>query len=99
MINVIFQIVIYTLILILLAIPLGKYMGKVFSGEKVFLSPIVRPIEKFLYKLLKVDEEKGMNWKQYAGAVLMFNLLGFTVVYLLQVLQKYLPLNLSLIHI
>lgn len=93
MINVILQIVVYTVILVLLAVPLGKYMGKVFSGEKVFLSPIVSPIEKFLYKLLKIDEEKGMGWKQYAGAVLMFNLLGFIVVYLLQVLQKYLPLN------
>ena len=93
MINVILQIVVYTVVLVLLAVPLGKYMGKVFSGEKVFLSPIVSPIEKFLYKLLKIDEEKGMGWKQYAGAVLMFNLLGFIVVYLLQVLQKYLPLN------
>ncbi|WP_195988753.1 potassium-transporting ATPase subunit KdpA [Clostridium sp. D53t1_180928_C8] len=93
MINVILQIVVYTVILVLLAVPLGKYMGKVFSGEQVFLSPIVRPIEKFLYKLLKIDEEKGMGWKQYAGAVLMFNLLGFIVIYLLQILQKYLPLN------
>ena len=93
MINVILQIIIYTVILVLLAIPLGRYMGKVFLGEKVFLSPIVRPIEKFLYRILKTDEEKGMGWKQYAGSVLMFNLLGFIVVYLLQIFQKYLPLN------
>ena len=93
MINVILQIIIYTVILVLLAIPLGRYMGKVFLGEKVFLSPIVRPIEKFLYRILKIDEEKGMGWKQYAASVLMFNLLGFIVVYLLQVFQKYLPLN------
>lgn len=93
MINVILQIILYTVILILLAIPLGRYMGKVFLGEKVFLSPIVRPIEKFLYRILKIDEEKGMGWKQYAGSLLMFNLLGFIVVYLLQVFQKYLPLN------
>lgn len=93
MINVILQIIIYTIILVLLAIPLGRYMGKVFLGEKVFLTPIVRPIERFLYRILKIDEEKGMGWKQYAGSVLMFNLLGFIVVYLLQVFQKYLPLN------
>ena len=93
MINVILQIIIYTVILVLLAIPLGRYMGKVFLGEKVFLSPIVRPIEKFLYRILKIDEEKGMGWKQYAASVLMFNLLGFIVVYLLQIFQKYLPLN------
>lgn len=93
MINVILQIIIYTGILILLAIPLGRYMGKVFLGEKVCLSPIVRPIEKFLYRILKVDEEKGMGWKQYAGSVIMFNLLGFIIVYLLQIFQKYLPLN------
>ncbi len=93
MINVILQIIIYTVILVLLAIPLGRYMGKVFLGEKVFLSPIVRPIEKFLYRILKIDEENGMGWKQYAGSVLMFNLLGFIVVYLLQIFQKYLPLN------
>lgn len=48
MINVILQIVVYTVVLVLLAVPLGKYMGKVFSGEKVFLSPIVSPIERFL---------------------------------------------------
>lgn len=93
MINVILQIIIYTVILVLLAIPLGRYMGKVFLGEKVFLSPIVRPIEKFLYRILKIDEEKGMGWKQYTASVLMFNLLGFIVVYLLQIFQKYLPLN------
>ena len=93
MINVILQIIIYTVILVLLAIPLGRYMGKVFLGEKVFLSPIVRPIEKFSYRILKIDEEKGMGWKQYAASVLMFNLLGFIVVYLLQIFQKYLPLN------
>ena len=67
MINVILQIIIYTVILVLLAIPLGRYMGKVFLGEKVFLSPIVRPIEKFLYRILKIDEENGMGWKQYAA--------------------------------
>ncbi|MEN8077755.1 potassium-transporting ATPase subunit KdpA [Clostridioides difficile] len=93
MINVVLQIIVYTVILVVLAIPLGRYMGKVFSGEKVFLSPVIRPIEKCIYKILKIDEEKGMGWKLYAGSVLMFNLLGFLVVYLLQVFQKYLPLN------
>lgn len=93
MMNVMLQVLVYVIILVILAIPLGKYMGKIFSNEKVFLSPIVRPIEKFIYKVLKIDEEKGMDWKLYAGSVLVFNLVGFASVYLLQVFQKHLPLN------
>ncbi len=61
----ILQYLIYLVILILLAIPLGSYIGKVMDGEKVFLSKPPYPCEKLIYKLMKVKSNEEMNWKKY----------------------------------
>ncbi len=83
------QIFLYLAVLLLLAKPLGNYMAAVYEGNVRFLGPI----EKGLYALFGTREEDEMNWKTYAVAMLLFNFLGFLVVYLLQRLQGGLPLN------
>jgi K+-transporting ATPase ATPase A chain len=79
--------------LLLLAKELGAYMAKVYQGERVFLDPILGPVERFLYRLSGIDSRSEMTWKTYAVAMLLFNILGLIVVYLLQRLQGLLPLN------
>ncbi len=63
--NTIIQYVLYLAIVIALAIPLGNYIGKVMNGERVFLSKILLPVEKLIYKFLKIDSEEEMTWKKY----------------------------------
>ncbi|HEY5523821.1 MAG TPA: potassium-transporting ATPase subunit KdpA [Clostridium sp.] len=83
----------YLLILILLAIPLGNYIGKIMNGEKVFLSRILEPVENFIYKILRVDKKEDMDWKKYAISILVFSLFGFIVLFGLNLLQGYSFLN------
>ena len=89
----ILQYVLYLVILVALAIPLGKYMGKVMNGEHVFLSRILEPCEKGIYKLLHVDSNEDMDWKIYAVCALSFNAIGFLVLWLMLMFQDYLPWN------
>ncbi|TQI66407.1 potassium-transporting ATPase subunit KdpA [Clostridium sp. KNHs216] len=89
----ILQAVLCLVLLIVLAIPLGGYIGKVMNGEKVFLSRMMQPVEGFFYKTLNIDRDEQMGWKKYAGAVLIFNLFGFLAVFLLNLLQGLFPLN------
>lgn len=80
-------------ILIILAAPVGRYIAKVFSGERTLLTPLLRPVEKGLYGLCGVDEGREMSWRTYAIALLIFNALGLIAVFLLQELQVLLPFN------
>lgn len=80
-------------ILIILAAPVGRYIAKVFSGESTLLTPLLRPVEKGLYRLCGVDEGREMSWRTYAIALLIFNALGLIAVFLLQELQVLLPFN------
>lgn len=93
MINIVIQIVLYLIILVLLGKPLGKYMAKVYEGEKVFLTPVIRPIEKIFYKLIGTKEEEEMDWKQYTISVITYSIIGFLFIFLVQKLQGILPLN------
>ncbi|MBC8578003.1 potassium-transporting ATPase subunit KdpA [Lachnospiraceae bacterium NSJ-12] len=93
MMQAILQYGFYLIILVVLAIPLGSYMGKVMNGEKVFLSKILLPCENFIYRMLKIDKKEDMHWKKYAMCTLAFNAIGFAFLYLLLVLQRFLPLN------
>lgn len=86
----ILQYLIYLVILIVLAIPLGSYIGKVMNGEKIFLSKLLYPCEKFIYKLMKVKSNEEMNWKKYIYSVLTFNVIGLIFLFLLQLLQGHL---------
>ncbi len=92
-INGVLQISVYLIVLILLAKPLGAFMARVYQGEHTFLDRILVPVERLVYRLARVDPAQEMDWKVYAVAMLVFNLLGLLVVYALQRLQPLLPLN------
>lgn len=97
MINVlnmdILQMIMYLVLLLLLAVPLGRYMARVFSGDRTFLDPVLKPLEGLVYRLTGVNAGREMNWREYAAMLLLFNFLGMLVLYLLQRLQGWLPLN------
>jgi len=81
------------LITLLLAIPFGKYISKVFTGEKTFLDPVFKPLEKLFYKISGIDSDNEMNWKQHLTALLTINLLWFFISMLILMNMSWLPLN------
>ena len=83
----------FLVLLIGLSIPLGLYINKVMSGQPVFLSRLVAPAEKGVYRLIGVREDDDMNPRQYALAVLAISTVGLIFVFILQLLQGILPLN------
>ncbi|RWO79448.1 MAG: potassium-transporting ATPase subunit KdpA [Mesorhizobium sp.] len=87
------QILVYCGIVVLLVKPLGGYMYRVFSGDRTFLSPILGPVERSLYRISGISEREEQHWTTYAAALLFFNLAGFLVLYALQRLQGSLPYN------
>ena len=91
--NGVLQILLYLAVLLLLAKPLGAFMARVFQREKTLLDPVLGPLERLIYRLARVDAGREMDWKENAIAMVMFNAIGFLVVYLIQRLQHLLPLN------
>jgi potassium-transporting ATPase potassium-binding subunit len=89
----ILQILLYLAVLTLLAKPVGAYLTRVYGGEKTFLDFILKPVERFIYRLCRVDAEHEMNWKQYGAGVLIFSLVSTLALYFIQRWQFYLPLN------
>lgn len=87
------QILVFCGILLTLVKPLGAYMTRVFSGERTFLSPVLVPVERGLYALAGTSEREEQHWTTYAFALLLFNLLGTLVLYMLLRFQAALPLN------
>jgi K+-transporting ATPase ATPase A chain len=87
------QILLFCAIVVALVKPLGSYMTGVFSGERTFLSPVLRPVEVTLYGLGGVDSGREQHWLTYTVAMLLFNALGFIFLYALMRLQASLPLN------
>jgi len=87
------QILLFIAVLVALVKPLGTFMAKVYDGERTFLSPVLEPIERGIYRLAGVQPSVESNWKRYTLALLLFNFIGLVVVYLLQRLQGVLPLN------
>ncbi|HEY6371021.1 MAG TPA: potassium-transporting ATPase subunit KdpA [Candidatus Sulfotelmatobacter sp.] len=73
--------------------PLGVFMTRVFSRERTFLDPVLRPIERLLYRVTGVDEAHEMRWTEYATAMLMFSAVSMLVLYLIQRVQGMLPFN------
>jgi potassium-transporting ATPase potassium-binding subunit len=87
------QIVLFGVIVILITRPFGGYMTRVFAGERTFLSPVLRPVERAVYWCCGVDEKEEQHWLTYAVAMLLFSVVGFLTLYALQRLQWYLPFN------
>jgi K+-transporting ATPase ATPase A chain len=74
-------IVLFAVILTALAFPLGQYMARVYSGQRVFLTPVLAWPERFLYRILRVDQEREQDWKGYAKSLLIFSLAGWLLLY------------------
>jgi K+-transporting ATPase ATPase A chain len=87
------QVAFYLAVLVALAKPLGAFMATVYEGGRTFLSPVLRPLERLIYRVAGVDEKAETGWQRYALGVMLINVLGLIVVYLLQRLQGVLPLN------
>jgi K+-transporting ATPase ATPase A chain len=86
-------IVVFFLVLWAVTKPLGLYMAHVFEGERTFLHPVLRPLERLIYRLCGIRETSEQRWTQYSASVIAFSLVGFLFVYALQRLQGLLPLN------
>jgi potassium-transporting ATPase potassium-binding subunit len=87
------QILVFFLIILVVTKPLGVFMAHVFNREKTFLDPVLRPIERLIYKLTRVDENREMHWTEYAVTMLLFSVVSMVVLYLIQRLQGHLPFN------
>jgi len=91
--NGILQLVFYVVVLTVLAKPLGAYMARVYENRPFGLGRLLRPVERLIYRLSGIRPDEEMDWKNYAVAMLVFNFAGLLVVYGLQRLQGWLPLN------
>ncbi len=89
----ILQILLFLTVLTLLTKPSGIYLTKVYSGEKTFLDFVLKPIERFVYAICRVDALREMNWKRYGAGVMIFSLVSTLALYFMQRLQGFLPLN------
>jgi K+-transporting ATPase ATPase A chain len=88
-----FQIGLFLLIILALTKPMGVFMTRVFSGEKTFLDPVMRPVERLLYRLTGVDESQEMRWTEYAISMLLFTAVSMVLLYVIQRVQQWLPWN------
>ncbi len=88
-----FQIVLFLLVILALTKPLGVFMARVFSGEKTFLDPLLRPVERLVYRLTGVDEAHEMRWTEYTIAMLLFSGVSMALLYLMERVQLWLPFN------
>ena len=87
------QIIVFLAVLLAVTKPLGIYMARVFNRERTFLDPVLRPVERLLYRLTLVDQEHEMRWTEYAFSMLLFSGVSMLVLYLIERVQQILPLN------
>lgn len=88
-----FQILLFLVLVFLVAKPMGIFMARVFNREKTFMDPVLRPIERVLYRVTGVDENHEMRWTEYAIAMLLFSMVSMLLLYLIERLQGFLPFN------
>ncbi len=91
--NGIFQIVVFFLIILALAKPMGLFMARLFEGKRTFLHPILRPLEAVSYKIIGIRENAEQRWTQYTASLIAFSIISFVFVYALQRFEGVLPLN------
>jgi K+-transporting ATPase ATPase A chain len=87
------QIALFLAVVLLVTKPLGVFMARVFARERTFLDPVLRPIERLLYRLTGVDESREMRWTEYAGSLLLFSVASMLLLYLIERAQAWLPFN------
>jgi K+-transporting ATPase ATPase A chain len=88
-----FQIGVYLVVIAAITKPMGIYMARVFSGEKTFMDPVMRPLERVVYRLTGVDESHEMRWTEYAISVLLISVVSMIVLYVIMRVQYWLPWN------
>ena len=88
-----FQILFYLFVIFLITKPAGVFMCRVFDRDKTFLDPVLRPIERLIYRLTGIDEKQEMRWTEYAVAMLLFSGVSMALLYLIERTQKWLPFN------
>ncbi len=88
-----FQVGLFFLLLLAITKPMGLYMARVFSGEKTFMDPVLRPVERLLYRVTGVDETYEMRWTEYAIAMLLMSGVSMILLYAILRLQHWLPWN------
>jgi K+-transporting ATPase ATPase A chain len=91
--NQVLQLTVYMVVLLALVKPLGAYMARVYSGERLWVDDFLKPVERLIYRLTGVRAEAEMGWRTYATAMLAFNIVGLLVLFGIQRLQGFLPLN------
>ncbi len=87
------QIIAFLIVLTLLAGPLGRFMAKVYQGERTFLAPVFGPLERLFYRVCGINKDEEMDRKRYAVSLVVFSVIGFVVTFLILLLQGYLPFN------
>src|SRR6478736_10582046 len=87
------QILVFLALILAVTKPMGVFMARVFNREKTFMDPVLRPVERLLYRVTGVDEEHEMRWTEYAIAMLLFSVVSMILLYFIQRLQGYLPFN------
>ncbi|MGV8119210.1 MAG: potassium-transporting ATPase subunit KdpA [Candidatus Xenobiia bacterium LiM19] len=85
--------ILFSVLLVLLSLPLGSYISNVFSFRKTFLDPLLVPLEKLIYRLTFVKKDEKMNWKGYVGSILCFSVINVVFIYVIEELQGILPFN------
>src|SRR5215469_2422791 len=88
-----FQILLFLCVIFLITRPLGAFISRVFNHEKTFLDPVMRPLEKLIYRLIGVDETREMRWTEYAIAMLLYSVVSLLVLYVIERTQQWLFLN------
>jgi K+-transporting ATPase ATPase A chain len=88
-----FQILLFLALILAVTKPMGVFMARVFSRERTFLDPVLRPVERLLYRVTGVDENHEMRWTEYAVSMLLFSVVSMLLLYLIQRIQGFLPFN------
>jgi K+-transporting ATPase ATPase A chain len=88
-----FQIFLFIALIFLVTKPLGVFMARVFNREPTFLDPVLRPIERLIYRVTFVDENREMRWTEYTVSMLLFTVVSMLVLYFIQRMQYYFPFN------
>jgi K+-transporting ATPase ATPase A chain len=88
-----FQILFFLGLILVVTKPLGVFMARVFSRERTFMDPVLRPVERLLYRVTRVDENHEMRWTEYAISMLLFSAVSMLLLYLIERVQGFLPLN------
>jgi len=88
-----FQIIVFLALILAVTKPMGVFLTRVFNRERTFMDPVLRPVERLLYRVTGVDEDHEMRWTEYAFAMLLFSVVAMLLLYLIQRVQGFLPFN------